>query len=605
MNLDELYFKNNFTKEDNKTNLEVNKLTLECLESKNNTFKLDEMGNLRVNSISTIGPKPDIVSQKGAIYLSSNSKNPSEYFGGIWWQKKTNSLFGENIIDKEFLTQQSSNTITISASESNAVEYNIEGKCEQEGESSPNNPIEIKTIKGIKNLLNIPNGTYINNGITAIAKDGIINVSGTANGDSFIQIIIKEKIILNGKYTLSSNITSKQNATTTELIRLRDENFILGNPLYISNSSNQIIVENKRLYLLEIRTGNGKTVNYTIKPQLEVGNIAHSYVPYGSWLKSKMTGKNLFNANLEPKSYYYNNNGLRTQYNDLTNPRLFINQKITTECFSKYFISFKKKYGTDTYIRICEYKKDNTFIKRTLISTNNYLLDIDKETNYIIICVDECETYYFEELMIVHGEIQTEYEPYKENEILIDMNKYDENKNIIGNYELNSINDVKDTLEVVSGHLEKKIGKIVLDGTEQWGTTTNSSVFYIRLNNYNNRNYQVISNKYPYAVWGNGIDYATGLYKHESWDEARLFVKNVNYQLIPDFKTYLSEQYANGTPVTIYYELAEPEEIKLTPTNILLFEGENNITLESDIETNTELKYKPYLTIFVWERISE
>ena len=445
MNLDELYFKNNFTKEDNKTNLEVNKLTLECLESKNNTFKLDEMGNLRVNSISTIGPKPDIVSQKGAIYLSSNSKNPSEYFGGIWWQKKTNSLFGENIIDKEFLTQQSSNTITISASESNAVEYNIEGKCEQEGESSPNNPIEIKTIKGIKNLLNIPNGTYINNGITAIAKDGIINVSGTANGDSFIQIIIKEKIILNGKYTLSSNITSKQNATTTELIRLRDENFILGNPLYISNSSNQIIVENKRLYLLEIRTGNGKTVNYTIKPQLEVGNIAHSYVPYGSWLKSKMTGKNLFNANLEPKSYYYNNNGLRTQYNDLTNPRLFINQKITTECFSKYFISFKKKYGTDTYIRICEYKKDNTFIKRTLISTNNYLLDIDKETNYIIICVDECETYYFEELMIVHGEIQTEYEPYKENEILIDMNKYDENKNIIGNYELNSINDVKDT----------------------------------------------------------------------------------------------------------------------------------------------------------------
>ena len=84
-----------------------------------------------------------------------------------------------------------------------------------------------------------------------------------------------------------------------------------------------------------------------------------------------------------------------------------------------------------------------------------------------------------------------------------------------------------------------------------------------------------------------------------------MFVKNVNYQLIPDFKTYLSEQYANGTPVTIYYELAEPEEIKLTPTNILLFEGENNITLESDIETNTELKYKPYLTIFVWERISE
>ena len=94
MNLDELYFKNNFTKEDNKTNLEVNKLTLECLESKNNTFKLDEMGNLRVNSISVNNENTqiDLIYPIGSIYMNTTSVNPNTLFGGTWEQIKDRFL---------------------------------------------------------------------------------------------------------------------------------------------------------------------------------------------------------------------------------------------------------------------------------------------------------------------------------------------------------------------------------------------------------------------------------------------------------------------------------------------------------------------------------
>ncbi len=53
MNLDELYFKDNFTKEEDKTNLSINRLEAECITSKNNKFSLDENGNLTVNSINT------------------------------------------------------------------------------------------------------------------------------------------------------------------------------------------------------------------------------------------------------------------------------------------------------------------------------------------------------------------------------------------------------------------------------------------------------------------------------------------------------------------------------------------------------------------------
>ncbi len=90
MNLNEIYFKDNFTKEGDKVNLEVNKLTAECITSKNNKFGLDSEGNLTVQSITTIDPisQTDINSlyPVGSIYMNVNLVNPSEIFGGTWEQ---------------------------------------------------------------------------------------------------------------------------------------------------------------------------------------------------------------------------------------------------------------------------------------------------------------------------------------------------------------------------------------------------------------------------------------------------------------------------------------------------------------------------------------
>lgn len=89
MNNNENYFKDNFTKEGEKVNLEINKLTAECITSKNNKFSLDSEGNLSVNSITTnesnsqTGGNPFPI---GSIYMNVNSTNPSELFGGTWEQ---------------------------------------------------------------------------------------------------------------------------------------------------------------------------------------------------------------------------------------------------------------------------------------------------------------------------------------------------------------------------------------------------------------------------------------------------------------------------------------------------------------------------------------
>lgn len=95
--LDDTYFKDAFTKTGDKLNLNVDNAKVACITSKNNKFSLDEEGNLIVNSIISNNQEEetfDILSVYpiGSIYMSVNSVNPHEYFGGTWTQIKDRFL---------------------------------------------------------------------------------------------------------------------------------------------------------------------------------------------------------------------------------------------------------------------------------------------------------------------------------------------------------------------------------------------------------------------------------------------------------------------------------------------------------------------------------
>lgn len=93
LSMNDIYFKDAFTKTENGINIEVNNINTSCITSKLNNFSIDSEGNLSVNSITSVEeivPELDyneifdLVYPVGSIYISVNSTNPSTFFYGSW-----------------------------------------------------------------------------------------------------------------------------------------------------------------------------------------------------------------------------------------------------------------------------------------------------------------------------------------------------------------------------------------------------------------------------------------------------------------------------------------------------------------------------------------
>ena len=92
--LDDIYFKDAFTKMGDELIFEVDNVCAKSFTSKNNKFSIDEEGNIIANSLTVNGTTlngslspTDIVNliyPVGSLYLSVNDVDPSTIFGGTW-----------------------------------------------------------------------------------------------------------------------------------------------------------------------------------------------------------------------------------------------------------------------------------------------------------------------------------------------------------------------------------------------------------------------------------------------------------------------------------------------------------------------------------------
>lgn len=150
----------------------------------------------------------------------------------------------------------------------------------------------------------------------------------------------------------------------------------------------------------------------------------------------------------------------------------------------------------------------------------------------------------------------------------------------------------EDKYDITTGILTKQIRKVIFNGNETWvqrnnGDGTNTISFTYNVDNimgYGKGYIQCDSFSYEQSSSsGNeGIGISAGLTEmYIQINRDRLETLDVD-----GFKKWLSEN-----PVTVYYILKEPYEVVLKPTNIPLFEGINNVSLLSTLDTNTYIKY--------------
>lgn len=223
------------------------------------------------------------------------------------------------------------------------------------------------------------------------------------------------------------------------------------------------------------------------------GTQSHSYIPYGKYgIEVKTQGKNLLlNTIKNATTYYgitftpnYNSNGLLEYINvngtATGNTSLGVNSKLYINKNTSYTLSGCPSGGTvSTYRFVCYlYDKDNKYLSGVSDLGNGATIsNANVEYANILIYIASgttCNNLKFYP-MLEQGTQATEYEPYKENTQLYQLDN-----------PLRSIGDTKDLLYIKNGmlYVERKIGSKILDGSENWtGYTTldNDDTIWLQL----------------------------------------------------------------------------------------------------------------------------
>ena len=165
----------------------------------------------------------------------------------------------------------------------------------------------------------------------------------------------------------------------------------------------------------------------------------------------------------------------------------------------------------------------------------------------------------------------------------------------LASMEVSSTNIKRDTLTIQNNQttINQRIGKIVLNGSEAWfksgNTTETMLVGALDITN-------IIKTKFAIGLSNYFI------YRTETFDIGKFYFYNYNTDgtlknlaisfditEVPDLATLKARLSEN--PVTIYYILDEPQTIELGDFPIMLYNNINNVTLMSDLETTTQITY--------------
>lgn len=493
-------------------------------------------------------------SDKTYIHIAINSDNVKSKSFKV--DKSTYDLYSVNIQTTAMsLWGSSSLTITnkyMLCKGTDTADSSFEPYVGKQPSPNPNYPQEIVNVRGVENLLNIPDGTYTDNGVTAVVKGGIVTLNGTSTANSFISIPFNYTFLANINYTLSANNT----------LTMSGENYIRFNygttvcfPCRFSYEKSKFtnnFNENTIVNVFTIRTESGKTYNnFVIKPMLEEGSTSHNFVlPGTNYLQLEDRTENLIG--LDNKQY---------RVNLKKGDKIFAVNNGTTNLNLNLYTNYGDTARNDFFT----------------IAANSQRLIVIANDSHAIAWGGTLDNVAW----VVKGEKFIPYEPYKEKIINVDL----KGNNLCSNKD----KSVKDELLLENGKAKiyKKIKEVVLNGTEGFAKTEEG--FVLVTNDWGNKNKSATLSNYfttytNYSEFKEAKEGAGFLYENVN----NFYIKIDGATTVNEFRAKLKSLYNAGTPVKVQYELAEPKVIDLGKVDFDLIE---NSTLTCEEESDMQIDY--------------
>ena len=454
-------------------------------------------------------------------------------------------------------------------------------------------PSEIKTAGNNINYFKIePQSSY---GVNITVKDdGAIALNGTATQTVRITNVVD---LGTGDFTLSVKSNKVDGGV---YVRTRNKAGTLGLTTPLTGTS-KIISNNTEAYSTEL-TINKDTVleDFILYPKLERGLVATLYSPFGMGsVKIDVVNKNLLNiVNTEEVikggiAYSVKNgilklNGTATANFDIQlSKNIKIKKGEYTHSASYIQSGLYISFDNLEYTMISAVKGKKRTFKITEDTTyKTYFIWIDKGT-----VLNNVEI----KLQLEAGDTATDFVEHQSQTATIPIQQ----EMLEGDY----IDDVE----------HHEWGKMVLTGNETdfniyAGKNAKKLNYFYFSQKLSKPNGNIISNmlKNNIDIW-NATQYIDGVKMSNSKPIINIMLSDTTITTVAQFKTKLRELYNAGTPLILYYELAEPLELQLTEEqkqiqNIELYEDYTAITSEAEMKVNFAIAEIPvkYFQNFKW-----
>lgn len=480
-------------------------------------------------------------------------------------------------------TAEGKNIYIDDASAEPLIDIMLEGESQQGASPSPDYISKIENLEG-ENICPSLNTTRTINGVTFTKnKDGSYTLNGTATAETKYPInvntITNTRTVLlkaNSKYRMLSSYESGK--YTTQVFYLKN------NVMTYSSSLIETVEETKAGMYIRVYK-NAVLENVTIYPQITKGEEYKPYVPYNS-LKFKDEGENLYNDNID-------------NYNKPINYWIC---PVALEQGEIYKLSGKLKGTkmTGCVVAVVPYGNSYSEFKDVIpfytalntsgvVSNRTITVDSSFTSPKLVIYANNKEIFksLFEnyEIQLNKGTVAKPYEPHKQ------QTEY---------FPLSEGQKLMKKSYLVDDGIHHKREQYVFKGTEPFHLGgrqhENCATFYVFnadiIKKQNNYRTEAMCSHFVY----DSLAYTERRDIECITDNASAPYGLIVFQIlktrltsidVTGFKAYLSEQYANGTPVIVEYELAEEEIVPYTETqqeaweklrHFTLFKGINNIT---------------------------